>query len=120
MLVAEDDGESRLGLQLLLESWGLRVIAAEGGDELLALAARQPGKPALIVSDYRLRAGETGIDVVDRLHEEYNDDAIPALIVSGDTDPRRLSDVAARGWQMLHKPVDPAQLQATVSQLIAP
>jgi len=27
--------------------------------------------------------------------------------------------VAARGWQMLHKPVDPAQLQATVSQLIA-
>ncbi|WP_062480491.1 ATP-binding response regulator [Variovorax boronicumulans] len=120
VLVAEDDGESRLGLQLLLESWGLHVIAAEGGDELLALAARQPGKPALIVSDYRLRAGETGIDVVDRLHEEYNDDAIPALIVSGDTDPRRLSDVAARGWQMLHKPVDPAQLQATVSQLIAP
>ncbi|WP_185545875.1 hybrid sensor histidine kinase/response regulator [Variovorax sp. KBW07] len=118
ILMVEDDAESRHGLQLLLESWGHRVVAAESGAQLLKEVTHRPGKPALVISDYRLREGETGVDVIDRVHEEYNDDGIPALLVSGDTDPQRLSEVAARGWQMLHKPVAPAQLRAAINRLL--
>uniref|UniRef100_UPI000D3C6779 ATP-binding response regulator n=1 Tax=unclassified Variovorax TaxID=663243 RepID=UPI000D3C6779 len=119
IFVIDDDAQNREGLQLLLQSWGHRVVAAAGPAELLALTADVPGTPGLIVSDYRLREHETGIEAIDRLHEEYNDAAIPALLVSGDTDPRRLSEVAARGWRMLHKPVAPADLRAAIGELLA-
>ena len=53
------------------------------------------------------------------MREEYNDDSIAALLVSGDTDPQRLIEVAQRGLPLLHKPVDPAHLQATIARLLA-
>ncbi len=119
VFVIEDDAPSRHGLQLLLEGWGHRVVSAASADELLALAAAVPGKPDLIVSDYRLREHLTGIDAIDRVREEYNDDAIAALLVSGDTDPQRLIEVAQRGLPLLHKPVDPAHLRSTIARLLA-
>jgi signal transduction histidine kinase/CheY-like chemotaxis protein len=119
VFVIEDDAPSRLGLQLLLEDWGHQVVAAAGVDELIERAAGVPGKPRLIVSDYRLREHQTGIEAIERVREEYNDDSIAALLVSGDTDPQRLIEVAQRGLPLLHKPVDPAHLQATIARLLA-
>jgi signal transduction histidine kinase/CheY-like chemotaxis protein len=118
ILVVDDDAQNREGLQLLLESWGHRVVAAAGVDELVALIADVPGKPNLIVSDYRLREHETGIEAIDRVHEEYNDDAIPALLVSGDTDPARLIEAAARSIPVLHKPVEVDALRSWVEKLL--
>ena len=119
VFVIEDDAPSRLGLQLLLEDWGHQVLAAAGADELIERAAGVPGKPRLVVSDYRLREHQTGIEAIERVREEYNDDSIAALLVSGDTDPQRLIEVAQRGLPLLHKPVDPAHLQATIARLLA-
>ncbi|SCX74185.1 hybrid sensor histidine kinase/response regulator [Variovorax sp. EL159] len=118
ILVVDDDAQNREGLQLLLESWGHRVVAAPGVSELVALIADVPGKPNLIVSDYRLREHETGIEAIDRVHEEYNDDAIPALLVSGDTDPARLIEAAARSIPVLHKPVEVEALRSWVEKLL--
>ncbi|MCJ9710351.1 hybrid sensor histidine kinase/response regulator, partial [Bordetella hinzii] len=72
-----------------------------------------------VISDYRLREHATGIEAIERVREEYNDDGIAALLVSGDTDPGRLAEVAARGWPLLHKPVDPDKLRAAIGQLTA-
>jgi two-component system, sensor histidine kinase len=118
ILVIDDDAQNREGLRLLLESWGHRVIAAAGPDELVELTADVPGKPGLIVSDYRLRDHETGIEAIDRMHEEYNDSAIPALLVSGDTDPARLIEAAARSIPILHKPVEVDALREWVDKLL--
>lgn len=118
ILVVDDDAQNREGLQLLLESWGHRVVAAAGVAELVALIADVPGKPNLIVSDYRLREHENGIEAIDRVHEEYNDDAIPALLVSGDTDPARLIEAAARSIPVLHKPVEVDALRTWVEKLL--
>ena len=119
VLVVEDDGFSRHGLQQLLESWGYRVLAAGSADELLCLTGAETERPALVISDYRLREHATGIEAIERVREEYNDDGIAALLVSGDTDPGRLAEVAARGWPLLHKPVDPDKLRAAIGQLTA-
>jgi len=40
-------------------------------------------------------------------------------LVSGDTDPQRLIEVAQRGLPLLHKPVDPAHLRSTIARLLA-
>ncbi|WP_153100021.1 ATP-binding response regulator [Paraburkholderia hayleyella] len=117
--VIEDDLENREGLRLLFETWGFRALAADGIDEMLELTRSCTAKPDLVVSDYRLRRHDTGIDVIERLHEEYNDDRIPAILISADNTPLRLAEAEARGWPLLHKPIDPGQLHALATSLLA-
>ena len=73
--------------------------------------------PDLIVSDYRLRGEENGIQVVEMLRSEFNAD-IPALLVTGDTAPDRLQDAEASGLPILHKPVNPARLRTLIANLL--
>ena len=72
VLVVDDDAQNLAGLTLLLESWGYRVVGAASGDALFAKVVHEPERPALIISDYRLREHETGIHVIERLREEYS------------------------------------------------
>ncbi len=119
ILVVDDDAQNREGLSLLLEGWGYRVVAASNGDSLLGKIAHMRDKPALIVTDYRLRDHETGIQVIDRVREEYNDPDIPVLLVSGDTDPSRLVQAAEREMPLLHKPVEVDALRSWIDRLLA-
>ena len=120
-LVAFVDDEATIleGMEVLLRDWGCEpVIAANGMGALAALvAAGRP--PDIIVSDYRLREQENGIDVIAQIREHYNLD-IPAVLVSGDTGPELLREAKAKGLRILHKPVRPAKLRALIEQLIQP
>jgi len=53
---------------------------------MLERIATSPVRPDLIICDYRLRDGENGIAVIERLQSEYNED-IPAVLITGDTAP---------------------------------
>ncbi|AJP59543.2 hypothetical protein UC34_07915 [Pandoraea vervacti] len=116
--VIEDDAENLNGLCLLLDAWGYRIVGGSSGDDIVRAAAATGSKPALILSDFRLRDHETGIDAIDRLHEEFADDTIPAILLSGDTDPQRIVEASARAWPLLHKPVDAQLLRHTVEQAL--
>lgn len=118
VLLVDDDAQNLAGLSMLFESWGCRVIAASSGNALFERVLPLAERPSLIVSDYRLRAHETGIHVIERLREEYNDPDLPALLVSGDTDPARLSEAAARGIPLLHKPMQVQALREHVTSLL--
>lgn len=117
-LLVDDDPQNLAGLTMLFESWGCRVIAAASGNALFERVLPLDERPALIVSDYRLRDHETGIHVIDQLREEYNDPDLPALLVSGDTDPARLAEAAARRIPLLHKPVSVPALRERVAALL--
>lgn len=119
-LLVDDDPQNLAGLTMLFESWGCRVIAAASGDALFERVLPLAERPALIVSDYRLRDHETGIHVIDRLREEYNEPDLPALLVSGDTDPARLAEAAARRIPLVHKPVSVQALRERVAALLRP
>ncbi|WP_220805462.1 hybrid sensor histidine kinase/response regulator [Achromobacter sp. UMC46] len=117
-LLVDDDAQNLAGLSMLFESWGCRVIAATSGNALFERVLPLAERPALIISDYRLREHETGIHVIERLREEYNDPDLPALLVSGDTDPARLAEAAARGIPLLHKPVQVQALRERVTAML--
>ncbi|WP_231949216.1 ATP-binding response regulator [Herminiimonas arsenitoxidans] len=119
IFVIEDDEDNLQGVRLLLEAWGYQVVAGASGDEIVQAAANCTDTPALILSDFRLRDHETGIAVIDRLHDEYADDTIPAILMTGDTDPQRLAEASARAWPLLHKPVDAAHLRQVIVETIA-
>jgi CheY-like chemotaxis protein len=98
----------------LLRRWGCRVVTAASGDAAIAGLAREA--PDLIVSDYRLADGHTGIEVIERLRSAFCA-TIPAFLISGDTDPERLREARAKGYHLLHKPVDPMILRAMLNQM---
>jgi DNA-binding response OmpR family regulator len=71
-------------------------------------------RPDALLVDYRLRNGATGVQAIEAIRGQCSHD-IPALILSGDTAPERLMEVAQSGLAMMHKPVQPAILRAFLS-----
>ena len=66
----------------LLRSWGCMVIAATSYAKAITQLAEIRRRPDLIVCDYMLSHGATGIDAIESLRDAFE---IPALLISGDT-----------------------------------
>ncbi|MDP2707172.1 MAG: NahK/ErcS family hybrid sensor histidine kinase/response regulator, partial [Burkholderiales bacterium] len=118
VLVVDDEALVREGMRELLASWGCHVVIAASGEEALARLSADDRLPDLIVSDYRLPEGETGIEVIERVQSALPV-RIPAVLISGDTAPERLREAKASGYHLLHKPVQPAKLRALLIHLLA-
>jgi two-component system, sensor histidine kinase len=118
-LVVFIDDESTIleGMEVLLRDWGCEpVIAATGVGAVAALV--QAGRPPdIIVSDYRLRDRENGIEVIEQIRAHFGMD-IPGVLVSGDTGPELLREAKEKGLRILHKPVRPAKLRALIDHLV--
>jgi signal transduction histidine kinase/CheY-like chemotaxis protein len=110
ILVIEDELEVREGMQAVLEGWGCAVVLASSEDEALE-KLHGVASPHVIVADYRLRDGKTGVEAIERLRHCCGKD-IPALVITGDTDPARLREAQASGHTLMHKPVQPAKLRS--------
>ena len=93
-------------------SWSVRATKRYGSSRIRAQ------KPDLIICDYRLRDGANGIAVIDSLRSAYGE-AIPAMLITGDTAPARLAEAKASGLPLLHKPVSNGKLRAAIVHLIA-
>jgi signal transduction histidine kinase/CheY-like chemotaxis protein len=117
VLVIDDEGAVQEGMAALLRKWKCDVLTAGSGKEMLEQLVAVQRLPDLIVSDFRLRGSETGIEVVEMLRNEFNVD-IPALLVTGDTAPDRLRDAEASGLPILHKPLNPARLRTLITNLL--
>lgn len=115
-LVVEDDTLACSALAGLLESWGMRVATAHGPVAAMQCLA-QGEMPDVIVSDYRLQDGLTGLQLVQQLRQQLGQ-ATPACLMSGDTDPAVIQAVQAAGLTLLHKPVRPAKLRSLLRHLL--
>jgi CheY-like chemotaxis protein len=73
-------------------------------------------QPEFAIGDFRLRAGETGIAVLDWLRDHF-DASLPGIIITGDTAADRLQEVTSSGYRVLHKPVSPAKLRALLRNI---
>jgi len=115
VLVIDDDPLVLQGMAMLLEIRGHRPIVADSaGEALFKLRGRIPD---LIVADYRLRDGQTGIEAIEIIRSNLGI-AVPAILVSGDTLPARLREAKSSGLHLLHKPLDPDELDAQIKRLM--
>jgi CheY-like chemotaxis protein len=118
LIVVIDDEVAILdATRRLLSSWGHKVIAA--GDAEAAVAALESAgeTPDLILSDYRLSGGLTGIEAIAHLRSVFGE-GVPAVLITGDTAPDRLSEAHQRGFLLLHKPLSKGRLRATIGNLL--
>lgn len=83
VLLIEDDPAVRRATQLLLKVAGYDTITAATRQEALEHAQRRPDLD-LVVADYHLAAGETGLQVIDALRHALNK-SIKAVLITGDT-----------------------------------
>jgi signal transduction histidine kinase/CheY-like chemotaxis protein len=118
IVVVDDESVIRDGMAQLLAGWGFTPAVAASGDEALASLSGILRRPDLLICDYRLRGGESGITVIERLRAEFND-PIPAILITGDTAPGRLAEAQASGLLLLHKPVSNGRLRAAITNLLA-
>lgn len=118
ILVIEDDRQSAQALRGLLDSWGCVVAVVEGLQGALTVVSGG-FVPDLVLSDFRLRAGESGMQTLHSLRTQL-ERPLPACLMSGDTDPELIQSCRDAGLPLLHKPVRPAKLRTLIRRLARP
>jgi signal transduction histidine kinase/CheY-like chemotaxis protein len=117
VLVIDDETDIREGMRALLEGWGCTVHTAVDCSSALKILNIYDWVPNIIVADYQLPDHRTGADAIESIQTAY-ETVIPAIIVTGDTDPDRLRDAQNSGFPVLHKPVKPAKLRAVIHRTV--
>ncbi|WP_116474357.1 hybrid sensor histidine kinase/response regulator [Zobellella maritima] len=111
VLVIDDEPDNLHATATLLEGWGYRVDLAAS----LEQASRLPHCPDFILADYHLQAGTQGTDVIACLSRHFKCE-IPAVIVTGDTEPEQLRHIQSLGYPVVHKPLKPIRLRALLQR----
>ncbi len=117
VVVIDDDPLVLEGMGGLLRSWGCRVVSGGSIAATLANLDGQDQPPDLIISDYRLAEGQTGIAAIEQLRSRFGA-PISAFLISGDTNPEPQREARASGYHLLHKPLDPMMLRAMITQML--
>lgn len=124
VLVVDDEEAVRISMQALLESWGCEVRVAEGMEDVKALDSEQDFAVQLLITDYRLREGITGAQVIAAVRQQQAARPgtqpmreLPAIIITGDTAPQRIREAASQTATLLHKPVSTHTLRQSMLEL---
>ncbi len=116
ILLIEDDPKQLDSLRLLLESEGYRIKVARKGDAALALVRNAGSRPDVILADYHLPGGMTGLQIIKELRSSLGAQ-VPALIVSGDKSAPARAAFEASAQAFITKPVKAAELLARLRAL---
>jgi len=118
VVVIDDAPDVLRAVEVLLSQHGCRVVTAHSAVQ--AVQELQDGElvPELVLADLRLSDAETGVAAVELLRSVYGP-AVRALIVTGDTGPERLREIKSSGLMVLHKPVQPLELERALRELMS-
>ncbi|WCM22570.1 ATP-binding protein [Paraburkholderia bryophila] len=118
VVVIDDEQAIRTGMSRLLDTWGCQVIATASANEAIRLLSTCILRPALLICDFRLADGESGVDAINRLRVEYNY-TIPAILITGDMGSEQEAKLPSIGrTTLLYKPVPNHKLKSAVRILI--
>lgn len=112
----EDDPGVRETLEALLTEAGHTVISARDGHEALALVGQGAILPDLVLADYSLPGGMTGLVVIEALRAQLKK-KVPAIVLTGDIAKATLAEIEQADCLLLSKPVAAAALHAAIQRL---
>ncbi len=120
VLVVDDDNILLKSMQLLLEVWGCKTVAAQTVAQ--ALTAFKVHQPDIVISDYRLADKETGEEVIIAIQNASSTalcHSASFILLTANTSPKLLKATKAVNPTILHKPIDPLILRHHLQQLAA-
>ncbi len=119
VLVIEDDPMVADALETLLGDWGWPAIIATSAElAWKRLRAGNDGTVALVIADYRLANGQTGIAAVAWLRQRLGE-GVPAVLLSGDFGEEVQDLARSSGLRLIPKPIAPETLRTVLSGLLA-
>ncbi|WP_461409747.1 PAS-domain containing protein [Georgenia sp.] len=110
-LVVDNDREALSAMRGLLQGWGWHVWAASDAAQALAIGC----DPDILLLDYHLDLGTTGLQLLERLRERHA--AVPALILTADREQAVRDAVREAGASILYKPMKPLALRQFLQRL---
>ena len=117
ILIVEDDPSVRESLEFLLRIEGYRTTAAADGEAAVQLVTSGGMRPDLIIVDYNLPRGLTGLQVMTRLRERLGGD-VPSLVLTGDISTDSLREIGRHGYTARSKPIAADELTRLVGTLL--
>ncbi len=116
VVLIEDDHEVREAMRLLLKQWHCELLAGESLEAIeTEFNTHAYPTPDILLVDYRLPQGKTGLEAVTRLQERFKQ-PIPAIMVTGENEASALRQLEQAGHTVLRKPVAAEQLQQALAQ----
>ena len=116
VLIVDDEPAIVDATSMLLEMEGFEVSSAASLEEVQATIGDMTNPPDLLITDFHLRSGETGLEVISTVRDRFASN-IPVILLSGDTSNRivlnELKDIT-----FFTKPVDVDALLIKVHQLM--
>jgi CheY-like chemotaxis protein len=117
VLVIDNEQSILTGMNALLSGWNCRVYSATSGDEALQVLPGLPAPPDIVIADYHLDDGVSGVTELQRISRACGR-VLPGIIITANR-TQEAQDIAKRhGYRLLNKPVKPAQLRSLMIQLI--
>ena len=115
-VIVEDEAAVREGLVVLLQAWGASVVAFDAVEAVEAwLAGPNPQRPDLMLVDYRLPLGRTGIDALVAVRAHWPQHKLPAIVITGSTLGGHEDEAVKHDYHLLIKPVLPNKLRAMIA-----
>ena len=116
IVVVEDEAAVREGLVVLLQAWGAQVVSFDTVEGVKAwTAAPDSRQPDLLLVDYRLPQGTTGIDALVSLRARWPAAKLPAIVITGSSLGGHEDEAVTHDYHLLIKPVLPNKLRAMIA-----
>ncbi|MGI9382790.1 MAG: ATP-binding response regulator [Methyloligellaceae bacterium] len=117
VVIVENDSAVREAMEALLARWSCKTISAVSVPETLDVLKDVERVPDLIIADYHLGGGETGLQAIESVRAHFAS-VTPGLIVTADHTSKVAELAQYAKCELLTKPVQPAELRALMSHLL--
>jgi len=105
------------GMATLLGGWGCEVITAYGLEDLQQQVSIGQAEVDLLIADYHLDNGETGMDLVKQVLQQRMDQP-PVLMITANYSNDLKQEVKQQGYLLMNKPIRPLKLKASMAHLL--
>jgi len=118
VLVIDNERSILTGMTALLEGWRCAVVTATTSEEAITLLDALERAPDIAIADYHLEDGATGVAELQRV-EKHCGHTLPGLIITANRSAEVQEEANANGYQLLNKPVKPAQLRSLMTSMLS-
>ncbi len=115
VLCLDNDPRVLEALETLLAGWGCEVAGVLSYEEAEARFERAAFD--IVLADYRLGQGGTGLDFL--IHARARHAALAGVLITAEQDKSLQEQAARHGFMYLPKPVEPASLKSSMTYLVA-
>jgi CheY-like chemotaxis protein len=114
-LCIENEPAVQSGMHALLTGWGCEVLLAASTAEAVAVVMDPLRLPCVILADYHLDDGDTGLKAIAAVRARTGAD-IPAVVITADTSAEVTQMLRDAGVLVLRKPLKAAALRSIVAR----